>query len=181
MGVGVKRGDDRLGVFGFGGDDVAGLDGSAVLNLGLAAVKFDAGGFASLWGDGDDVVVAVFVSFDEAVDWGDPSLTLRVAGFEKLFDARETASDGAGASDAGAVFGVERELGARFTERLSGDDADRLVGFDEFAGGHVDAVSLARDAVYRGGREDGLDFDGFDFVVGFELGGDFWGDELVGL
>ena len=83
---------------------------------------------------------------DHAVDVADLRLALGDARLEELLDARQAGRD----VEPGDTAGVERahrQLRAGLADRLGGDDADRLAGTDEVAGGQVAAVAEAADAV----------------------------------
>ncbi len=52
-------------------------------------------------------------------------------------------------ADTTGVEGTHRQLRAGLTDRLGGDDADRLADVDELAGGQRTAVALRADADAR--------------------------------
>src|SRR6186713_594856 len=81
-----------------------------------------------------------------AADLREASRTLRVAGLEDLDDTREAVRD-VRAGHAARVERPHRQLGARLTDRLRGDDADGLADADRLAGGEIPAVAAAADAV----------------------------------
>ena len=73
------------------------------------------------------------------------------AGLEQLDDTRETVGDVL-TRDTTGVEGTHGQLRAGLTDRLGGDDADRLAEVDELAGGEHRAVADAAHAglVLRG-------------------------------
>jgi hypothetical protein len=71
---------------------------------------------------------------------GDRGDTLGGAGLEELDDTRQTLGDVV-TGDPTDVEGAHRQLGAGLTDRLGGDDADRLADVDELAGGQRAAVA----------------------------------------
>ena len=94
----------------------------------------------------------VFAELDRTGDFGDRRFALGLARFEDFFDARKTGDDVFG-RDAAGVEGAQRELRARFADRLRGDDADRLADVDLVAGREIAAVAHRADAVLRLARE----------------------------
>ena len=89
---------------------------------------------------------------DRAGDLRDRGLALGLARFEDFLDTRQTGDDVFG-RDAAGVEGTQRELRARFADRLRRDDADRLADVDALAGGEIAAVAHRADAVLRLARE----------------------------
>ena len=65
---------------------------------------------------------------------------LRGAGLEQLDHTRQTVRDVVTRHTTG-VEGAHRQLGAGLTDRLGGDDADRLADVDQLAGGQRAAVA----------------------------------------
>src|SRR5699024_10897095 len=74
--------------------------------------------------DRDRVEALLLLETDPARLLGDRRLALRNTSLEELLHARETAGDVV--TDATLVEGTHRQLGARLTDRLGGDDADGL-------------------------------------------------------
>ena len=97
-------------------------------------------------------------SLHGAGDFGDRRLTLGLARFEDFLDARQTGDDVFG-RDAAGVEGSQRELRARFADRLRGDDADRRADVGALAGGEIAAVAHRADAVLRLARQHRADLD----------------------
>ena len=75
---------------------------------------------------------------------GEERRALRRAGLEQLDDTREAVGDVL-TRDTTGVERTHRQLRARLTDRLRGDDADRLAEVDELAGGEHRAVAAAAD------------------------------------
>ena len=67
---------------------------------------------------------------------------LRLARLEQLHDARKAVRD-VGACDTSGVEGPHGQLGAGLTDRLRGDDADRVAEVAHGAGGERHAVAGA--------------------------------------
>ncbi len=84
------------------------------------------------------------VDADPAGDLGDRGDTLGDAGLEELLDTRQTVGD-VGTGHTTGVEGTHRQLGAGLTDRLGGDDADRLADVDQLAGGQRTAVAGRAD------------------------------------
>ena len=96
-------------------------------------------------GDFDNGARIATDHFDDAIDAADLGLTLRLAGLEELFNARQTGGD----VETGDAAGVERshgELCARLADRLRRHDADRLAHLNELARGKVASVAGLADA-----------------------------------
>ena len=91
----------------------------------------------------DALALLVLADADHARALGHDRRALRGAGLEELDDTRQTVRDVL----TGDAAGVERphgELRAGLTDRLGGDDADRLALVDELAGGEHHAVAATR-------------------------------------
>ena len=86
------------------------------------------------------------LDLDLAADLGERRRTLRVARLEDLDDAREAVRD-VRTGDAARVERAHRQLGARLTDRLRGDDADRVADLADVPGREERAVTGAADAV----------------------------------
>src|SRR5439155_152287 len=78
----------------------------------------------------------------------DRRLALRHARLEDLLDTRQTLGDVL-TRDATGVEGTHRQLGTRLTDRLGGDDADRLADVHGLAGRQRAAVAGRADAQLR--------------------------------
>ena len=89
---------------------------------------------------------------------GEDRGTLWRAGLEELDDAGKAVGDVL-TDDATGVEGTHRELGSRLTDRLGGDDADRLAELDELAGREALAVAGRTDSVRRLTRQHRADPD----------------------
>ena len=87
--------------------------------------------FARCIGDVHHAPAFFFAEFDFARDLGDRGLALGFARFEDFFDTRQTRDDVFGCNAAG-VERAQRELRARFTDGLRGDDADGLADIGTF-------------------------------------------------
>src|SRR5690606_10761295 len=72
----------------------------------------------------------------------DRRATLRGPGLEQLDHAGQTLRDVVGRGHTAGVERPHRQLGAGLTDRLGGDDADRLADVDELAGRQRPAVAL---------------------------------------
>ena len=72
------------------------------------------------------------------------------------------------------------QLGARLTDGLGGDDADRGAAFDHAAGRRIEAVGGGRDRVHVHVRERGEDLDAVE-TDGLDALGEDFVDELAGL
>src|ERR1700761_6878014 len=107
--------------------------------------------FAGLLDDGDDALVAILADLHRATHFGDRGLALGLARFEDFFDSRKTRDDVFGC-DAAGVEGTQRELRARFADRLGRDDADRRSDVDLITRGQVASVAQRTDAVLRFAR-----------------------------
>src|SRR5690606_16755008 len=75
--------------------------------------------------------------------------------------------------------GAHRELRARLTDRLGGDDADGVANLREAVGRRIDAVALRVDAVAAGRRQRGHHLHALHAGVD-DAGADFLGDEVAG-
>src|SRR5437588_7191995 len=119
---------------------------------------------------GGDLDLAGLVLADDlqlAVDLGDDRLALRDAGLEELFHAGQALRD-VDAGDAAGVEGAHGQLGARFADRLGGDDAHRLPDLHQLAGRQVPAVAPPADALPGLADEHRADADATD--AGFDGG-----------
>ncbi len=110
--------------------------------------RFDLVIFACLVGDVDDALALLFADLDDAVVFRHRRFTLGLARFEDFLDARETGDDVLG-RDAAGVERAQRELRARFTDRLRGDDADGLADVHLEPGREIAAVAHGAHAVLR--------------------------------
>src|SRR6185437_12289882 len=79
-----------------------------------------------------------------AVERRKDGAALRGAGLEDFFDARKTVRD-VRTGDASGVEGTHRKLGARLTDGLGGDDADRGAHLDRLVIAQVVAIALGTD------------------------------------
>src|SRR5690606_226097 len=89
---------------------------------------------------------------------GDRRDALGRAGLEELDDSRQTLGDVVTGHTTG-VEGPHRQLGAGLTDRLGGDDADRLTDVDELAGRQRATVALGTGADAALTGEDRADLD----------------------
>src|SRR3954452_10047111 len=85
------------------------------------------------------------LDLDLARDLTDRRAALRLTSLEQLDDTRQTVGNVL-TRDTTGVEGPHRELRAGLTDRLGGDDADRLAGVDELAGRERTAVAERTDA-----------------------------------
>ena len=83
---------------------------------------------------------------DHAVQMGDDGAVLGFAGLEQLFHAGKALGDIRRRGDAAGVEGSHRQLGARLTDRLGGDDPHRLAHAHRLAVGQVGAIAFGADA-----------------------------------
>src|SRR5690606_18772685 len=96
-------------------------------------------------GDDDDLPRLLrLVDLDGAGDLADRGHALGDAGLEQLLDARQTVRDVAAGHTTG-VEGAHRQLRARLTDGLRGDDADGLTDVHPLAGGQRTAVAGGAD------------------------------------
>jgi hypothetical protein len=82
--------------------------------------------------------------------------------------------------DATDVERTHGQLGARLTDGLGSDDADRGAAFDHAAGRGIEAVGGGRDRVHVHVRERGEDLDAVE-TDGLDALGEDFVDELAGL
>ena len=92
----------------------------------------------------------------------------RRASLEQLDDAGQTAGDVL-AGDATGVERPHRQLGAGLTDRLGGDDADRLAELDALAGGERTAVARGAHAELGVAGEHGAHLDPVDTGIVAQL------------
>ena len=97
-------------------------------------------------GEHDAARLVGVLDLDAAGELGDRSDTLGRAGLEQLDDTRQTLGDVVGRRGTTGVEGPHRQLRARLTDRLGGDDADRLADVDELARRERAAVALGARA-----------------------------------
>ena len=88
----------------------------------------------------DRLALVVLAEPDHSGDVGHERRALRRAGLEQLDHAGQTVRDVL-TRDTTGVEGTHRELGTRLTDRLRGDDADRLTEVGDLAGGEHAAVA----------------------------------------
>ena len=74
---------------------------------------------------------------------------------------------------------IERKLRTWLTNGLCGDNTNWFMISDWFTSGHVDTVSLASYTIVTFGSENALNLNAINFIVSFELSGNFWRDELI--
>src|SRR5690606_18105264 len=79
----------------------------------------------------------------------DRARALRSTSFEELGDTRQTLRDVVRTRGTTLVEGTHRELRSGLTDRLGGDDADRLADVDELAGRERTTVAGGADADRR--------------------------------
>ena len=108
--------------------DGAGIDLLAFADQQLDALRQVVAVAVQLAGDDADAAgLAIAGDLNDAVDLGDDRLVLGHAGLEQLRDARQTGRDlTTGHVDTTGVEGTHGQLRAGLTDRLGGDDADRL-------------------------------------------------------
>src|SRR5690606_5701550 len=82
------------------------------------------------------------LDLDPAGSLGDRRAALGRARLEQLHHTGQTLGDVVGRGHTTGVEGPHRQLGAGLTDRLGGDDPDRLADVDELAGGQRTAVAL---------------------------------------
>ena len=111
-------------------------------------------------GDDDDLAGLVGVLDPDATGrLRDRRLALGLAGLEQLDHTRQTFGDVVGRRHATGVERPHRQLRAGLTDRLGGDDADRLADVDELAGRERTAVALGAGAGLGVTGQDRTDLD----------------------
>ena len=101
---------------------------------------------AVVGGDDDLLGLVGLLDLHAAGGLGDRGATLRGAGLEELDHTRQTLGDVVGRGHTTGVERPHRQLGAGLTDRLGGDDADRLADVHELAGRERTAVAGRADA-----------------------------------
>src|SRR5205807_8438468 len=96
--------------------------------------------------DFDNAAVFGALQLDHTIELGQDRLALRHPSFEQLRDARQTRGD-VDTCDTARVECAHRELRARLTDRLGGNDTDRVADADQAARAHMPAVAVLTDAV----------------------------------
>src|SRR4029453_12347465 len=109
-------------------------------------------------GDGQLAELLTVLDPDGAGQLGDRGLALGDAGLEELHHTRQTVRD-VGTGHTTGVEGAHRQLGAGLTDRLGGDDADRLPDLHELAGRQRAAVAGGAGAEQRLTGEHAADLD----------------------
>ena len=122
-------------------------------------------------GDQDLLGLVGLLDRDPAGGLGDRRTALGLTRLEQLDHTGQTLRDVVGRGHTTGVEGTHRQLRAGLTDRLGGDDADRLADVDELAGGQRTAVALRAGAGPGVTGEDRADLDLLDARV----------DELVDL
>src|SRR5207249_10010540 len=138
------------------GELVADANGCAVLDLQMLT-PWDLVNDLVLAVLGRNLELASFVAFDDLdrpAELRDLCLALRLARFEQLDHARQTVRD-VFACDATGVERTHRQLGARLTDRLRRDDADRFADFDEAPGRKIAPIAANTNADLRIARQHG--------------------------
>src|SRR5215213_2920329 len=111
---------------------------------------------AVVGGDGELAELLAVLDPDRTGQLGDRGLALGDAGLEELHHTRQTVGDVL-TRDTTGVEGAHRQLGAGLTDRLGGDDADRLADVHELAGRERPAVAGGAGAEQRLAGEDAAD------------------------
>src|SRR5215218_2457345 len=109
-------------------------------------------------GDGELAELLAVLDADGAGQLGDRGLALGDAGLEELHHTRQTVGDVL-TRDTTGVEGAHRQLGTGLTDRLGGDDADRLADVHELAGRERPAVAGGAGAQQRLTGEHAADLD----------------------
>ena len=117
---------------------------------------------AVVGGDEDLAGLVGLLDLDAAGGLGDRRTTLGRAGLEELDHAGQTLRDVVRGGHTTGVEGTHRQLRAGLTDRLGGDDADRLADVDELAGGQRAAVALGAGAGLGVAGQHGADLDLLD-------------------
>ena len=98
--------------------------------------------FAGVTGNNDVVVTLDLFDGNVTFDFADDGERLGLSCFEELFNTGKTLCDVRTGSNTAGMEGSHRKLCTRFTDRLSGDDADCFTDGDRLAGCKVRAVAL---------------------------------------
>src|SRR3954463_10419363 len=115
-------------------------------------------------GDGELAELLAVLDPDRTGQLGDRRLALGHARLEELHHTRQTVGDVL-TRDTTGVEGAHRQLGAGLTDRLGGDDADRLADVHQLAGRERPAVAGGAGAEQRLAGQDAADLDLGDLVV----------------
>ena len=125
-------------------------------------------------------MVTIFPSFNDTINWWDISLTFWCTGFEKLLNTWKTTSDCTRTCHTRAVLRIERQLRTWFTKWLSGNHTNWFVSSHEFAGWHINTISLARHAINSSSWKNGLDLHWLNILIGIDLLSNVISDEFIG-
>ena len=109
--------------------------------------------------DIDVMVVFFFRNGNDAVDFRDDSVALRLTGFKQFFDTRKTLCNIPCRRDAACVERTHRQLRARFADGLGRDSADRFADIYLAARAQIAAVAFSADAVTAVAGKDGTNPD----------------------
>ena len=122
---------------------LAELDMFAILNKEGCALEHRVGNRLVTVVRGQDELAAAIRVLDRDLTCGlgDRGRTLRGTGLEQLGDAGKALGDVVSGCHTTGVEGTHRQLRARLTDRLGGDDTDSLTGVDELAGRERTAVA----------------------------------------
>ena len=147
---------------------IAGLNGRVVqyLDTGSVRNRIVLGFTGLIIGDNDFTALLVILDADLTAELGDDGKSLGLSGLEQLLDTGKTLCDIA-AGDTAGMEGTHGQLGTGLTDRLGGNDADRLTDLDHFTGRHVGAVALGADPQVGTAGQDGTDLDGLDLLAPF--------------
>ncbi|SCJ53739.1 Uncharacterised protein [uncultured Ruminococcus sp.] len=109
--------------------------------------------------DIDVMVVFFFRNGNDAVDFRDDSVALRLTGFKQFFDTGKTLGNIPCRRNAACVERTHRQLRARFADGLGRDSADRFADIYLAARAQVAAVALSADTVTAVAGKDGTNPD----------------------
>ena len=170
--LGAADGQHIMGIDRAFGNALAPLDILALFDSQPAAEgnEVRAGIAALLVGDNNVAVLFDLLEGNLAVDLVDDGHMLGLAALEQLLHAGKTLGDVVGAGNAAGVEGTHGQLGARFANGLSGDNAHGLAHGDRLAVSQRGAVALAAHAVLGPAVQHRADLDALHAPAGNQLG-----------
>ena len=147
---------------------VSGLQLHTVLNLDSGTVRNQVClGFSCLIvGDNNLTLLLCIVDRCGSRKLCDDCKSLRLSCLEKLLDTRKTLRDIV-TGNSTRMESTHRKLCTRLTDRLCGDDSDRLSNLDWFTCCHVCSITLRTDAKMRFTGQDRTDLHLLDFAAVF--------------
>ena len=140
-----------MGINGTGRNTAALFNNIAFMNYQMSSVRNGVTPFVTVFSrnmnDMNILMIFFFRNRNNAVNFRDNSIALRFTGFKQFFDTRQTLSNIACRCDPAGVEGTHSQLCARFTDRLSRNDTDRLTYIDLTARAEVTTVAFSANAV----------------------------------